>query len=421
MVDWRDRLDPIIILESPEGNVFDAFWIGNARSFEKSLGVFKRPGVQGAEIQDNARGPVSWPLVIYFAGPDHDIESEKFFEAAKEDGEWEIDHPTKGTLVLQLVSISEAIEPVVSGNITQFDTQWLEPNLKTVIRSTSEIGADIIGQSDTVNDVSSEQLEDNTIQNTAEQTFSIKSAVTKTISTVKSTISKLSETSAALNARALSIQRGIQTAIQAPVIAVTSLGGQIQNLVEFPLLATNDISSRLSSYGDMINGLLGIEASEPRISGRNTVAVKEVALVSAIVSISQIAATGLLQTRSQAIETSVKITELFDSIVNGLDADQEFFDGTDIDVQYFSQSASYSDALKIIALANQYLLQASFDLAVEKRFLLDKPSSPIVITINEYGSLGDNDSNFDLFIESNELKGNDILWLPAGREVVVYV
>ena len=44
-----------------------------------------------------------------------------------------------------------------------------------------------------------------------------------------------------------------------------------------------------------------------------------------------------------------------------------------------------------------------------------------MITIDEYGELGDNDINYDLFISSNNLKGNDILLLEAGREVVVYV
>lgn len=68
-----------------------------------------------------------------------------------------------------------------------------------------------------------------------------------------------------------------------------------------------------------------------------------------------------------------------------------------------------------------YLLRSVFDLSVEKRFKLEKRRAPIEITISEYGSLGDDDSNFQLFIDSNGLKGNDILILPEGREVVVYL
>jgi hypothetical protein len=421
MADWKNRINPTISLTSPEGNVFTAYWRGDDRSFEKSLGVFKKPGVKGATVQDQDRGPITYPLTLFFSGSGHDLDAEKFFNASSENGLWGVVHPTKGFLNLQLISITESIKPVESGNITQFNTEWLEPIIEGITRSTSEIGADITAQVDAVNDTSSEQLEDNVIQDTAKETNALKSTVTKIISSVKSTVSNLYETTAKLNARMLSIQRGIQTAIQAPVIEILALGGQINNLIEFPLLATNDIKSRLASYENMINSMLGIEPSEPSISGRNIVAVKEVALVSAIASLAQISSTGLLQTRGQAIETSVKITELFNLIVNGLDTDQEFFEDNDIDNQYFSQSASYADALKIIALANQYLLKASFDLAIERRFLLKKGSSPIIITIEQYGDLGDNDSNLDLFIESNGLKNNDILWLPAGREVITYV
>jgi hypothetical protein len=40
--------------------------------------------------------------------------------------------------------------------------------------------------------------------------------------------------------------------------------------------------------------------------------------------------------------------------------------------------------------------------------------------VTEYGSLGDADANYDLFVRSNNLSGNDILLIPAGREVVIY-
>jgi len=94
---------------------------------------------------------------------------------------------------------------------------------------------------------------------------------------------------------------------------------------------------------------------------------------------------------------------------------------TTIDTQYFSQSASFSDSLGLIAQAAQFLLLKSFDLAVEKRFNLKTDEAPIFTTIKEYGTLGEGDANFDFFIETNNLKGNDILLMKSGREVVVYV
>jgi hypothetical protein len=73
-----------------------------------------------------------------------------------------------------------------------------------------------------------------------------------------------------------------------------------------------------------------------------------------------------------------------------------------------------SQALKLLTLT-------SFDLKTEKRFTLEKERSPVEITITEYGEFGENDENLELFINSNNLKADEIYLLPAGKEIVVYV
>ena len=113
--------------------------------------------------------------------------------------------------------------------------------------------------------------------------------------------------------------------------------------------------------------------------------------------------------------------EHFDEITARLDAVQDDFKDSPIETQYFSQSSSYASAAKMIGNTVRFLLIQAYDLAIEKRFTLDVPKAPIQIVIEEYGSLGENDVNLDLFISANGLKGDDILYLPAGREVLTYV
>ena len=60
------------------------------------------------------------------------------------------------------------------------------------------------------------------------------------------------------------------------------------------------------------------------------------------------------------------------------------------------------------------------NLLIEKVILISVPTSPLILSIQEYGE-NDIDANFDLFIASNVLKNTEILLLPAGRTVVVYV
>ena len=88
----------------------------------------------------------------------------------------------------------------------------------------------------------------------------------------------------------------------------------------------------------------------------------------------------------------------------------------DIDKQFISQSVGYSTVQNLYALTMQYLLSQFFNLKTEKRFTLKNKRSPLEITVTEYGTLDD----YDLFIESNELAGDEILILPAGKEIVIY-
>lgn len=94
---------------------------------------------------------------------------------------------------------------------------------------------------------------------------------------------------------------------------------------------------------------------------------------------------------------------------------------TNLDGQYFAQSNNYTRLQNTFALTMRYLLTQFFNLKTEKRFILKTARSPIEITITEYGSMGENDANYDLFIKSNNLCGNEVLLLPAGFECVVYV
>lgn len=88
----------------------------------------------------------------------------------------------------------------------------------------------------------------------------------------------------------------------------------------------------------------------------------------------------------------------------------------DIDKQFISQSVGYSTVQNLYALTMQYLLSQFFNLKIEKRFTLKNKRSPLEITVTEYGTLDD----YDLFIESNQLSGDEILILPAGKEIVIY-
>jgi prophage DNA circulation protein len=418
---WQERVRPTIKLASPNGNIFEPLWSGNSRTIEKKLGIFSFPKIKGIKIQDLDVGGVSYPLTLLFEGPDNDIKANSFFNACKETGEWIVDHPVLGPLELQLVSVTEQIQPVTSGNLTVIETAWLEPKASNVEIQPIQIGTLIQNNSSIANESAINQLENNTSQELAGFTKKIATDTDKIVTKIISAMKTITSSVASINARLNSINRSINTTITQATIDILSLGGQIQQLVQLPVLATNNISARLTAYSAMVSDIFTLLPSGDSEIDKNTVSLIEAALSATIVAIAQTVSTGTLQTRSQAIEAIEIISQLFANITDGLDEVQELFQAKTLDLQYFSQSDSFADAAQITSLGIKYLLISLFDLSVEKRFSLKTPRAPIEITIKEYGELGEADSNFDLFIESNELTGNDILLLPAKREVVVYV
>ena len=418
---WRDRLRQTITLTSPEGNVFEALWQGNSRSMDKKLGLFEFPKVRGTKVQDLDIGSARYPLTIFFAGENNDQESDRFFKACRERGVWNIIHPVRGALDLQLISVAENIQPVESGNVTQFDTEWIEPLKDSVVPSLFQQRSTIDSQIDEINSTASDQVESNVLQRTAAQIAAFESTVNAVVAAVEKFLAPVYELQSEINSQVLSIKRGITSLLSAPVFDIASIAGQVQALVQLPALAIADVNSRVDAYGNFISAALDFSPDSAETKDRNIVAVQELALTSGLASISFISSTGELDSRLQAIELINSNTELFKNITDTLDATQELFKDEIIDGQYFSQSESYSGAVLMVSQTIAYLLRSAFDLSIEKRFILEKMRAPIEITISEYGDLGEDDLNFALFIESNSLKGNEILILPEGREVLVYV
>ena len=421
MADWRDRLAGTVQLTSPDGNIFTALWQRNTYSASKKLGIFEYPKVDGSVVQDLGINGTRYPLTIFFEGANHDIEARNFFKAFKEKGVWEVIHPVHGRLILQPITFTPTDDPTGNGNITQVETEWIEPASDAVLQTVPQLAGAITAQSLNVDESGSDQFASNIQTATAAEGIATEAAVNETVITVRSTLGPIFEGSAEITAQMEAIQRGIQATLDDAILSPIALAGQIQALIQLPLLAIRDIGARLAAYGNLIAGLANLSPEAPNTEGENTVAVQELAYTAAITAVAQVAASGTLDTRPEAIEAAEDIFALFKQVTDELDLTQELFGENPIDAQYFSQSQSFTNLSLLVAQAIAFFLTASYDLKVEKRFTLDIPKAPIMITIEEYGELGEDDSNFDVFLASNKLMGNDIRILPAGREVVVYV
>jgi hypothetical protein len=425
---WKDRVKETIQFISPEGNTFIALWRGNARSKEKKLGLFDYPKVRGTVVQDLDITSTRYPLTFFFEGENHDVEAERFFTACDERGPWKINHPVKGILSLYLLNVAELVDPIESGNITEFTTEWVESIDPTIVQSVRKLIPKVKNGIFDLNSLSVDQFNERLYLNLASELSAIEVAIGKIVTAYNQTIgavfSKFSEINSAINA----IQRGITDTFQAVIFKPLQLAGQIQELVQLPSLVLTDFQAKFAAYNEFSQQIFGLSPTGTDKEAINTALSLELTLSAAIGALAQIGITAIgdaddpiyIQTRPQAFEFADDLSQIFIDITDNLDLAQENVKDNPVDVQYFSQLLSFPAAFRTMLDAIDYISKQAFNLSIEKRFILEKPRAPIEITITEYGELGENDNNFDLFIQSNKLKKNDILVLPAGREVVIY-
>lgn len=418
---YRERLRSNIQLTSPDGSVFTALWIGNESPQSKKVGVFNYPGVNGSTVQDLGTSSTTYPLTLRFAGDDNDLEAVVFMAALKEKGVWDIVHPVLGEKKLQPLSFTPDWQPVTSGGITQIETEWIEPLIDSALPSTVELQGTVAAQITALNATASDQLNNNSFQESAEEVAGFRAATLDVVANVESNLESISDSSATISAEMTAIKRDIDVVLAVTPLDVIAVAGQLQTLIQLPALAIRDTQARLDAYGNFATGIGLMSPDTPGTPSYNRVAIQELALTATFGAVADISTTGDLLSRSEAVEVIETNLALFTDSTNVLDATQSLFETQAIDRQYFSQSESYTGAARLNALTVAYLLRAAFDLKVEKRFILTRRRNPVMVAMEEYDGPGDVDANIILFNDTNKIEGDEFIMMAAGRELVVYV
>ena len=297
----------------------------------------------------------------------------------------------------------------------------MEPLEEQAQASAAEIANQIEQKLAELNAAAAAQLAARADQSTASRIQAIKNAAQSYADAIQNGLSKISALSTDIANITNAVQRATTSNLLNPTVALNSLATQLQIAAQTPALATSNVQERVKAYTDLSGILSGNNPSDPTPEGKNTLEVKEIAVVAVLATLPRIVSTGEVQTKSEAIALAELIARLLDDVTNDLDSGQELFENNLLENQYFSQLEIYGDLILLLSLGIEYLLRSIFDLKTEKRFEIDTPRTPADITIQEYGELGDDDINLNLFIVSNNLKNLETILLPAGKEVVVYV
>lgn len=417
----EDRVGEAILFTSPLKKKFSALWIGDAAEKENSLGLKKYPGINGVLVQNQGMGGVAWPLNFFFAGPDHDLEAKAFFQACNENGQWEVIHPVDGKKNLHLAKVKRDIQPVKNARISDFQAEWIESIAREEVLSRASTPEQVSTQIDVINNAAAEEFERKVVQETETQKEAIRTVSRSLLDRIRAGLASLYELSNEINSKVNAIQAAINSTINEFIVGPLALAAQFQQLIQLPALALNSIQRRLEAYRTLAESIFGLTPETVLPRDKNTAAVMELNL-SAIMGAGALSlVTGPLDSRQAAIENSEALLSMFQFVNNGLDDVEQLFKDLQADQQFLTQTESFALLSALISQAAGDTIKASFDLSIEKRFVLEKARAPIEITIKEYGDLGENDSNLDLFNSSNLLQGDELILLPAGKEIVVYV
>lgn len=328
---WVTSTRETIIFISPELNTFSALWKNNERSGEKNLGIFSAPDMNGEIVQDKGRKSVKYPLTVFFEGFNHYTEANKFFKAlGDEKGQWEIIHPTKGSLILQLIDYKELIDPVGTGNYTVFETNWIEPaNIERLI-APDEYGALLLLE---ILDVISNAIA--AVQQLRADLYSAVQSALAMIDKVKGLTDKIMSEYAATQdlindswnqaKETLEIMQDEFQAEASDPEVVEDLLDAFFDVITIPLQAGDDYTTRTALYTELIDAIITSAPTETTPEGYNASLFHEFAMVSTLCALCQIIATTNFSTRTEVVNAIDNLSLKFTEVIESLETIQDRF------------------------------------------------------------------------------------------------
>jgi prophage DNA circulation protein len=412
---WQDRLRPVIKFVSPSGLEFTPLWRGNDISAEKRLGRHAYPNVDKEVVQDMGMNSRDIPLTVFFDGVDHDKEAADFEKALYESGVWQVTHPVYGLMRLQLISYKMPVQPLESGNVTEMETEWLEPAEDDDVSAITDPSVAV--------ENAVEQVKTATLADILAMTQDIVSESKLIANKVRWGVNRARSSIISANARINAIQEQINQLTTEAYLDVASIAGSVIELIEAPALMAGSISSKISMFANLGRRIM---EDLPNAVAR-TAAVLNSALTSQLflnavtIAMARAVISDLPETRREALSVLNQYRRFTAEAQAALDGAAEMTADGRIESQFVARANSGEAIADLNAAVAKYLMGAMFNLKIERRITLDRQRSPFEIAVTEYKATGESaDYYYEFFCRTNGLHGREQLLLNAGREVVIY-
>jgi hypothetical protein len=225
------------------------------------------------------------------------------------------------------------------------------------------------------------------------------------------------------NARIAAIIGTINDLTMQSYLDVAALSGAVIQLAESPGLVAGSVASRISMFVRLGRRIItdlpaAVDFSRDKIAAALT---GELWINAVLCGMGTTITESLPETRAESLSILSQYRAFAAESRDALDALAKATAGNPIEDQYFPRASAAEAVLSLNAAINRYVLDVAFDLKTEKRITLERPTSPMLLAIKEYGATAASaDAAFDLLCRSNNLHGRELLLLPANREIVIY-
>lgn len=410
MSDYLDRIrEPVYI--SPSGATFTLQFDDVERSGGKKAAIHELPQQDVADVQDLGNQAEKYPMSVYFTGADYDTQSDALWKALSERGTGTLQHPRYGNIPVLPLTWS-CVEKLVDNlgkadfkiDFIRVQTTFVSP-VTAVAAAESVASATSSAVDNSVTESASEFVPENAAD-VAALTQQLNTWVDDYNAAFKS-VTAISETiQAEVNKAVSEFNANIDDLIAAPQELFLSMS----NLAKMPAQVVTNIVDKVDAYREQITNLA---LSVPESYTQALTACE--ALFYAFAGASVATTIGTIATRGDAVAIADSIADISTLVQQAIENNEAAISG------FRANPETLAALVDAAATARTSILEKSYSLKSERRVTMASERTPLDLIAEFYGdALTDIDTVLDDFIRTNCLCGDEILLIPAGREVVYY-
>ena len=420
--DWVDRLRPASFT-SPSGIVSNFKVDLLTRVGGKKASSHEILNKNEAIPQDQGNRATVYPTEAFFTGNNGDQEADTFFSSLEEKYTIKTPgiyhHPIWGDIAVMPFEFQQSTNLVVGAGIFRVTVELrVIPQARFPVSvgvDQSEITADITALEDTLESANAQlDIDDPGVF------ANFRVAVGAVVDTVSNSVGGIAAGVDSINDTFNLIIADIDSALAIGVDAVQIMS-QVNTLIRLPSQIISSTVLKVQSFGQMVEDMALLfadsfgDSSDTQTQINDAVILQDIMLFASTVT----AEAGLFteyETRDAAGQALDIINNAFDLSEQSLsEVYQDLADGI-INSFEPDHNTSLNTSL-IIGNTNSILVDRSFDLKAKQTVILIGESDAIIETWRFYKDM----TKLDFFIRTNNLQDNEILEIPAGREIVAYV